>query len=186
MIVREVIVSLYGAWRLIRLDASALAMFDASPAGARRSFLAAALVAPIFVLVMALLPPEAAAAGGYRWIAAETIAYATSWVAYPVIAEWLTWQLGCREKFEGYLCAYNWSMVLQNAVLLPLVVLTSLEVLPPEVQQLLWVAAIALIMAFLWFVARSALGVSAMTAAGLVVLDQLLSVVIDAIATAVS
>ena len=186
MILREMIASLYGAWRLARLDAGGLRLFDASPRGAKRSFFAAVVVAPIFVLATGLLPPPGTAEGGFRWIAAEGIAYVVSWVAYPVVVEWLTRKFGCRERFEGWLSAYNWSMVLQNAALLPLAVLTALDVLPADAMQLVWLAAFALIMGWLWFIARSALAVSPMTALGLVILDELLSAMIDMLASHLS
>ncbi len=50
MIVREAIVSLYGAWRLARLDRRGFEVFDQTPAGAIRSFFAAVLVAPMYAL----------------------------------------------------------------------------------------------------------------------------------------
>lgn len=178
--------SLYGTWRLARLDARAVALFDTSPAGARQSFLAAVLVAPVFAFVTILLPPEGASAGGLRWIPVQAIAYVLSWVAYPVVVEWLSRRMNCRDRFEGYLSVYNWSMVLQNTALLPLAVLTAADIAPPDVLQLFWFVAIAVIMGYLWFIARTTLGVSGMTAAGLVLLDELLSALIDGIASRLS
>ena len=186
MIVREAIVSLYGAWRLARLDARGFELFDKTSAAAMRSFYAAVLVAPMYAAVATMLPATRAGSGGLRWLLVETIAYVVSWVAYPVVAEQLTRSMGCRERFEGYLCAYNWSMVLQNAALLPLAGLTALDVLPGDVMQILWLAAIMAIMGWLWFIARTALAVGAFTAGGLVLLDQLLSMLIDGIAAGLS
>jgi hypothetical protein len=186
MIVREAVVSLYGAWRLAHLDRRGFELFDKTPAGAMRSFYAAVLVAPIYALVLAMAPVERAGAGGPRWLLVEAIAYVISWLAYPLVVEQLTRSMGCRALFEGYLSAYNWSMVLQNAALLPLVLLTATNVVPEEILQLLWLAAIVAIMAWLWFIARTALDVGAFTAAGLVLLDELLSFMIDSIAGGLS
>lgn len=187
MIVREAIVSLYGAWRLARLDAQGIDLFDKTPAGAMRSFWAAVLVAPMYAAVTTMLPrarPDAG--GGLHGMLVETIAYVVSWVAYPVVAEQLTRSMGCRERFEGYLSAYNWSMVLQNAALLPLAGLTALAVLPADFMQILWMVATVAIMGYVWFIARTALEVGAFTAAGLVLLDELLSMLIDSIAAGLS
>lgn len=186
MIVSEAIVSLYGAWRLARLDSRGLEVFDKTPAGAIRSFYAAVLVAPMYAAVVLMLPAAHAGSGGIRWLLVETIAYVVSWLAYPVVVEQLTRSMGCRERFEGYLSAYNWSMVLQNAVLLPIAGLTALDVLPGDLIQILWLIAIVAIMVFLWFIARTALQVSAFVAAGLVLLDELLSLLIDGIARGLS
>lgn len=181
MIVREAILSLYGAWRLAHLDRRGLELFDKTPAGAIRSFYAAVLVAPMYVLVLTMAPVERAGSHGPQWLLVEAIAYVVSWLAYPVVIEQLTRSMGCRNLFEGYLSAYNWSMVLQNAALLPLAALTAMDVVPAEIIQPLWLAAIVAVMAWLWFIARTALNVGAFTAAGLVVLDELLSFMIDSI-----
>ena len=186
MIVREAIVSLYGAWRLARLDARGFELFDKTPAGAMRSFYAAVLVAPMYAAVALMLPVAHAGSGGLRWLLVETIAYVVSWLAYPVVAEQLTRSMGCRQRFEGYLSAYNWSMVLQNAVLLPLAGLTALDVLPANLTQILWLVALVAIMGYLWFIVRTALEVGAFAAAGLVLLDELLSMLIDGIAAGLS
>ena len=186
MIVREAIVSLYGAWRLARLDPRGFELFDRSEAGALRSFAAAVPVLPLYVLAALMLAPRGPTTHPLRWLSVQAIAYVLSWVAYPVAAESLTRVMGCRQRFSGYLSAYNWSMVLQNAALLPLTALTAMNVLSSEIMQLLWLMAIAAIMAWLWFIARTALNVSAVTAAGLVILDELLSFAIDSIANGLS
>ncbi len=46
--------------------------------------------------------------------------------------------------------------------------------------------AIVAIMGWLWFIARTALNVTPVTAAGLVILDELLSFAIDSIANGLS
>ena len=130
---RELAASVYGAYRLARLDPNGLRFFDASPAGARRSFYAAAIVAPFYALMLAVGAPEPAS-DTLRFSLVEGIAYVLSWVAYPVIVEWLTRLLGCRERFESYLAAYNWSVVLQNAAVFPVAMLTGLGLLPPQVR----------------------------------------------------
>ena len=186
MMLREAIVSLYGAWRLARLDPGGLELFDRTEAGALRSFAAAVPVLPMYAFVVALLPSARPAEGGLRWLSVQAIAYVLSWVAYPAVAEHLTRLIGCRQRFAGYLSAYNWSMVLQNAALLPLTVLTASEILPTDVMQLLWLAAIMAIMGWMWFIARTALAIGGLAAAGLVLVDELLSMLIDSIATQLS
>lgn len=184
--IREAIVSLYGASRLARLDPGGFELFDRTSAGALRSFAAAVPVLPMYALVVMLLPSARPADGGLRWLSVQAIAYVLSWVAYPVVAEHLTQLIGCRERFAGYLSAYNWSMVLQNAALLPLTALTASEILPTDVTQLLWFVAIMAIMGWMWFIARTALAIGGLAAAGMVIVDQFLSMLIDSIATQLS
>jgi hypothetical protein len=112
----------------------------------------------------------------------ESIAYVLSWVAYPVVVEWLTRRLGCRDRFEGYLAAYNWSMVLQNAAVFPITILVGLGLLPLPVGQLLWFGVFLAILLYVFLIARTALAVPTGTAAGLVLLDVLLSALIDGVA----
>ena len=100
-----------------------------------------------------------------------------------MIVEWLTRLLGCRERFESYLAAYNWSVVLQNAAVFPVAMLTGLGLLPPQVGQLLWFGVFLAILLYIGFIAHTALEVGPVTAAGLVLLDVLLSALIDGIAS---
>ena len=90
MIVREAIVSLYGAWRLARLDPRGFELFDRSEAGALRSFAAAVPVLPLYVLAALMLAPRGPTTHPLRWLSVQAIAYVLSWVAYPVAAESLT------------------------------------------------------------------------------------------------
>jgi hypothetical protein len=179
--VRELATSLYGAYRLARFDPSGLRFFDTSPAGAGRSFYAAAIVAPLYGLMLAVASPERDVSY-LRFGFIEGTAYVLSWVAYPVIIEWLTRLLGRRERFEGYLAAYNWSMVLQNAAVFPVTMLVGLGIITLEFGQLLWFGVFLAILFYIGFIARIALAVSLVTAAGLVVLDVLLSALIDEVA----
>lgn len=183
---REVILSLYAAWRLLRLDRTALALFNRSPAGARRSFFGAVLVAPLYGLFLALGGGGDEQVHGLRFYLAEAVAYVLSWVAYPVLVEALSRMLVCRDRFEGYLVAYNWSLVLQNAVMLSIGILAGLGALPMPIAQALWLLIFVLILGYLFFIARVALVVPPLTAAGLVMLDVLLSALIDAVANGMS
>lgn len=177
---RELVASIYGAYRLARFDASGLGYFDTSPAGARRSFYAAAMVAPFYALMLAVGGvPEGT--NPLRFAVVEAIAYVLSWVAYPVLVEALTRSLGCRDRFDGYLTAYNWSMVLQSAAFLPVTVLAGLGILPAQVVQVLWFGIFLAVLLYVGFIARTALEVTPITAAGLVLLDVLLSAFIDGV-----
>jgi hypothetical protein len=177
----EVVASLYGAWRLAHLDRQGLSFFNDSPQGAWRSFFAAAIVAPLFAVMLMVTRSEHASVDPLRYALVESITYVISWVAYPVVVEWLSRAMGCRDNFESYLVAYNWSMVLQNALILPVTILAALDVLPPEIGRYLWFAIFLVVLVYFWFIARTALKVSPATAAGLVTLDILLSALLDVV-----
>src|SRR5262249_10244739 len=85
---REVSFGMYGAWRLALLDRGAMLWFDRTVGGVWRSFWAAAISYPGFlILLLARLDPaQIEAAGLPRILLVETIGYVVGWTAYPVVA----------------------------------------------------------------------------------------------------
>jgi hypothetical protein len=69
---------------------------------------------------------------------------------------------------------------------LPIGILAMLGALPSGAAEGLWLIAFLLILVYLFFIARTALAVLPTTAAGLVMLDVLLSALIDGIAAGMS
>jgi hypothetical protein len=180
---REIVLSVYAAARLAQFDARALAYFDTSPKGVFRSFFAAVLVAPFYALTLATRFGATAEAGDpMRFALSEGIAYVLSWVAFPLIMVDIAQAVDRPGRLYLYICAYNWSLVVQNALILPLAVLVTTGIIPADLGQPLWLTAIAAIMVYIWFVARSALEISGLMAAGIVVLDIIVSLIISAIA----
>lgn len=180
--VTEILTALYGAWRMACLDARGLTFFDDSNEGVMRSFFAAALVAPAFALMMtfhyALLPTVS---DPVRFALAEILAFIISWVAYPLVMISLSQMLDRYERVFLYICAYNWSLVLQNAVWVPVNILLATGTLAGPTGQLVWIIALAGILIYMWFIARRALDVPGLTAAGIVLLDLLLGLFIRAL-----
>lgn len=180
---REIVLSVYAAGRLARFDAQALGYFDASLAGVFRSFFAAVLMAPFYALTLATrFAATADAADPLRFALSEGIAYVLSWVAFPLMMVDIAQAVDRPGRLYLYICAYNWSLVVQNALILPLAILVTTGIIPVDLGQPLWLAAIAAIMVYTWFIARSALEISGLMAAGIVVLDIIVSLIISAIA----
>lgn len=176
----EIAGALYGVWRLLHGDARAAVYFNTSVEGAWRSFFAAVLVAPLYAMLVALRYADVAAAvTPLRYVTVETIAYVTSWVFYPVVVEALSRRMGCRQRFPAYLCIYNWSMLVQNGAIIILAILGTFNVITGQIGDLIGVIVFAVLTVFLWFIARVGLGVSGMTAGGMVLLDILLSVLVS-------
>lgn len=185
----EIARSVYGAWRLAHADPQGMAHFDATPEGFWRSFRVAFLLLPAYALLLwmelALPPPEgsqpAVATGGIRLVAIELIAYAISWMAFPLAAHYLAAALGRQREYVGYIVAINWSAVLQTALLLPLAAVNVAGLLPSPVAELLSFAVLVALLAYGWFIARTALGIGGLAAAGLVAVDVLIAVLISVI-----
>lgn len=179
--VNEVATALTGALRLARFDADGMAYFDLTPAGFWRSFWAAALVAPFFFLLLLLRHMEADSAGAFvHDMSIELLAYAIAWLAFPVVMASLSRRLDCQQRYLPYIVAYNWCGAVQNAVYLPIAILGFTGALSAALANAMALAAILWVLAFSFFVARTVLGVSGTTAFGIVALDLVMGMVIDA------
>ncbi len=179
----QIATSIYGAWRLARLDRGGMSYFDTSLPGVWQSFFAAVLIAPFYALLLAIRFPLAG--GGVdplQFALAEAVAYVLSWVAYPVVMASLTRTMGCWDRFPAYLVAYNWSLVLQNAVFLPIGVLGATGAIPADAATFLRLLALVAVLVYIWFIARTALDLPPFTCAGIVLLDIALSFLISATA----
>lgn len=180
----EVATGIYGAWRLIWLDRGALSYFDATVAGFWKSFFAAALVAPLYMLVVALdLTARGTDAGALRILIVHLCAYSISWTAFPLIMHYLTEAMDRRDRFILCIVALNWAEVIQAAVQLPLILLIAVEALPTAFMELLRVAVYMLILAYQWFVTRTTLDIGGFGAAGLVLLDVVIGLMVLGIAS---
>lgn len=182
-IVGEAATSLYGAFRLAHLDAAGMRYFNISREGFWRSFLAAAIVAPFYAFLLILAyprfdtPPDAV-----RFASAEAIAYVVAWVAYPLVIAALSERLDRWNRFIGYIVAYNWSAVLQNALFIPVNILLITGVFAAEAGFILWLVVFSAILVYIWFIARTALSLSPMAAAGIVSIDVVLNLMISSVA----
>ena len=174
----ELAAGIAGAFRLARRDPRGLALFDATPRGFWNSFWVAVLVAPAFILTDALagsLPPEI----GPREILVWLISYVVAWTAFPVVMITVADSLNRWPRYTRYIVAYNWSSVVQVAVLLPLNLLAV--AFPGHATLILAQCAIIVLLIYHAYVATVGLAVNPGTAAGIVLLDVLLSALLRAV-----
>src|ERR1044072_9647678 len=85
----EVQLAVGGALKLARGDARGRVFFDLSIGGFWRSFRAAAICYPMYLILLALRVTEAqwAGAGLGRILAVETVAFVISWAALPLVLQ---------------------------------------------------------------------------------------------------
>jgi hypothetical protein len=182
---REVFTALYGAYRLARLDKGGLKFFDVTNQGFWNSFYAAVLVAPLYVVLLLIRYSNLHEhVPLIRFFAIEAIAYVIAWVAFPLLMASLARLLEREAFYIRYIVAYNWAAVLQNALYIPIAILSAAGIMSISLANTLGLLAIALIVFYTWFITRTALEVAAGLAAGIVGLDFLLNVLINAIAEA--
>ena len=181
----EAIRSLYGAYRIARLDVGGLAFFNTTVAGAWRSFFAAVIVLPFYAWELASSPEliQREVDPSSFW-PVQLIAYVISWVAFPVAMAALSEALGRADRFVSYLVVYNWATVLQALVFLPIELLEATQVLPPESLQVLSYAVFGAVLGYLWFIARTVLAITPVAAMAVVALDFTLFILIHIVARA--
>lgn len=178
----EIQVSLYASWRLARGDERGLGLFNTTVEGFWRSFLAMALVAPLFAILMVLRHHvETGSAGPIRFFAVQTIGYVVAWFVFPLIMFYVVQAIDRERRFFTYIVAYNWSSVLQNLIYLPLAIVAELGLLPAELSSFLSFVVLTLVFVYIWFVTRAALAVTGLLAAGIVAGDFLLSIVVNTV-----
>jgi hypothetical protein len=185
---REVSHGLYGAWRLARRDRAAMAWFDRSLPGAMRSFWAAAICYPGFLvlLLLRLSGPDLQSPAVYRILLVETIGYVIGWAAYPLLALPFCRWLAPEERALGFIIAYNWSQVLQTALLLPVAAFSALDVAPLYTVAYVGTIAYLAILVYEWFIARIALDAGALPATALVLLDVVIGAMLSQVTSVLS
>lgn len=174
----EIARSVDAAWRLARGDAGAVERLDLSVDGFWKSFAAALVVAPAYVLVL-LDQYRLAGWPDEPWMTAfvEATGYVIGWLAFPLAAMPLTRLLGVSGRYVPLIVANNWSTVIQ-VVLYTAVVILGL-VMPASMRTTALLTATLTILVYQWFVIRSALATTSGIAAALVVIDLLLSVTVS-------
>lgn len=178
--VREAGIGLFGAWQLAKYDAQGLRFFDNTVIACRRSFYAAVIVLPAYVILVVLVLGEIpVAVGGVSVLVIEGIAYVIGWTAFPLAMYYLT-RIIDRDRFYcRYIAAYNWSRVLRISLLFVVTAIAASGVMPAALAGLLRFLVIIAILAYQWFIARVGLEVSAPGACGIVLLDLVISLMLD-------
>lgn len=170
----EILQALYGAWRLARLDRQAMHYFDLSHRGVWRSFWAAPLCYPGFLVLLYLRLDDAtlAQSGLGHIVLVETIGYVIAWAAFPlVILAFCRW-LGREDRGFEFVTAYNWSQAIQTAFFVLVALLGVL--LPATLAPDLDLASYVAVLGYEWFIALVAIGAGGGIAAAVVAIDVVL------------
>ncbi len=177
----EVQLALAGSLRLARGDRGGLACFDRSLDGFWRSFRAAVIAYPLYLvlLVMRVTVEEWQGSGGWRIVTVETIGYVIAWVAFPLLMLTVTRWIGRAHRFFDFMVPYNWCQVPQSA----LFVLVGLEsesgMLGTQASEAIDIVAAIATLVYEWYIARVALETTGSAAAFVVLVDLVLGVVIS-------
>jgi hypothetical protein len=173
---QEISTALHGAWRLARLDRGGIAFFDRSETGFRRSFTAALLVYPAFLILLSIrvADPDWAASGVVRILLIESIGYVIYWSAFPLITLPVTRFLGRESQWLDLIIAFNWSQVLQVGLYLLALIVAGSGVFAAPLAEGIAVAAYVATLLYEWFIARVVLDTGIAGATMIVLVEQVL------------
>ena len=184
---QEARVALAGTWRLARGDRGGLFCFDRSLDGFWRSFRAAIIAYPFYLVLLAMRVSVAEwqRSGGWRILAVETIGYVIGWVAFPLLMLTVTQHLGRAHRFFDFMVPYNWCQVPQSALFVLVGLAFESGMLGPRSAAgigLVAVVATLIYEWYVWYIARVALDITGPTAVFIAVLDFVLGVLISQVA----
>ena len=168
--------SIQGAWGLLRRNPAAPQAFNATPAGAWRSFAAAFVLLPLYLAYRSYAGPSPdteQASPFARW-SLIVLVYAISWTLWPLLAFYLTRAMGCGERFLGYVAAYNWSQLLTGPFVFG-VGMAAKAGMEAEFASLVTFAAVAAALFYEYLIARQMLAIPP-ARAGLMVFATLVTV----------
>jgi hypothetical protein len=151
----EILRSLYGAYRLGRLDPDGMNYFDLSLGGFWRSFLVAVPLAPMFAVLANLYRP--ADEDALAFLAVKLVGFFAGWAVFPLGMVAFTRAFGLQAGFVPFIVAYNWSQAIVMAVVLPLAAIIAIRALPLLVTGLLSAGLMFITFYYLFFIARTAL-----------------------------
>ncbi len=171
---------LTGAWRLARLDRGGMRYFDATLDGFWRSFQAAIVAAPPYLLLLLLgTDDHPLSSDPVRATLVEAIGYVINWTAFPLAAWYLARVFHCTHRYLGFIVAYNWSTVLQVLAFVPVALLSVADIVPDDIVVILAFLVTGIMVYYRYFITRTALGVEALPALGFVALDFAIGLVLD-------
>ena len=181
----EVRLALVGALRLAKGDRGGLSCFDRSLDGFWRSFRAAVIAYPLYLilLVMRVTIAEWERSGGFYIIVVETIAYVIAWVAFPLAMLTVTRWLNRSHRFFDFMVPYNWSQLPQSALFVLVGLQSTSDAISTQPAQVIEIAAAIAVLVYEWFIARVALETTAAAAALVVLVDLVLGVLISHVAS---
>ena len=175
----EIVSSFIGAWRLFRMDPDAMRWFNTSMDGFWRSFFAAVLALPSFVFAFAFqFSDMVEAPNPIAAVVLGAIAYAASWVVFPVIAALVVRPMGYGHHYVPYIVARNWAGALVAQAYLAAEILIFLGIFAGDLGGFIKIILFVVTLWYGFMVARIALSATFSLATAMIVLSTALDVLI--------
>jgi len=172
----EVLISLYGVWRLLLRDPRGVEWLDNSIDGYWKSFFCALLILPGYIAWIGFAPSDVyEGVGLLRIISVEGIGYVIGWVSWPLAMAYVASAVSRDDNYIRYIVAYNWATVIQITLFLLVLLLLFVLQLPEGVVAVVTFCVMAVLLYYHWYILRVALDVSSGAAAAMVFGEYLLS-----------
>ncbi len=178
--VSQLAAALYGVWLLIKLDPRAFAFFEKTPEGFARSFLPAAILMPLQLTHEILIyNPVKAHLHFAPYVVVQLLSSILSWVAFPFAMLYVSELLNRRPRYFWHIISYNWFQLAAGLLFLPIAILADLHMIAARPAAFLNLLALCVFFTFATFIARGGLQIGFAGAIGVVVVDLMLSQVIQ-------
>ncbi|WP_209000108.1 hypothetical protein [Pannonibacter tanglangensis] len=185
----ELTMAVTASWALFRGDARAIAAFDMSASGFWRSFLAIVVLVPLFflsclsdrklLLADTGIPPEQFPETLY-WTT-QYVTLGIDWLVLPAVLAVLARPLGLSAGYVPFVVLRNWTSILSALPFAALGLLHVLGLMSDQALLLLNLVLLSVVLHFRYRIVRLAFGTPVSVSIGLVVLDFLLSIMINAL-----
>ena len=178
---QEARLALAGTLRLVVGDRGGLACFDCSLDGFWRSFRAAVICYPLYLVLLAMriTLAEWERSGGWHIVTVETIGYVIAWVAFPLLMLNVTRVIGRAHRYFDFMVPYNWCQVPQSALLVLVGIESQTGILGAQASETIDVVAAFATLVYEWYIARIALETTGSAAAFVVLVDLVLGVALS-------
>lgn len=174
-VIAEFLAGMRAVWGVLCFRSDAFTRFDNTPSGVARSFLAAAVGFPVYVLVLqanfAAMTPRPQLAS---LLPLMICYYVIEWLIWPNVMVGVARRLGRQQFYCRYIAAYNWFALTQMLIMLPYQLSMTSGTLPPA-PELAFVGFVTTLAfgVYEWFIARHGLEIPPRGAFGLVILNLL-------------
>lgn len=168
---------LRGALLLARGRPAGLRAMPGDMAGAARSFWAAAVGLPPFLLLLAISARQGGVALTAPVLVLQLLGYAIAWAGYAVLSHRLVGALGKAGRWPRFIAVWNWVNVVQYLLLLG-GCLPGLVGAPGWLAQTAVLAAQSWALWLEWYAIRLALDATGLVAAAVMAPDVLLGLVL--------
>ena len=175
---QEARLALAGTLRLAVGDRGALASFDRTLDGFWRSFRAAVICYPLYLmlLTMRVSGAEWQRSGIWRIVIVETIGYVIAWVAFPLLMLNVTRWIGRAQRFFDFMVPYNWCQVPQSLLFVLVGIESESGLLGANAGETIDIVAAVATLVYEWYIARIALETTGSAAGFVVLVDLVLGV----------